>query len=112
MLSRNMTRFFCTFLIALLIFVPQKASCQFTDSLILEVNYRLWQGAKAREQVKILQREIELDSAIIHEQEVVIQKLDTDNIQLRTKNEALTHSVKQYQRISGGLTLLVVLLIL
>ena len=107
-----MTRFFCTFLIALLISVPQKASCQFTDSLILEVNYRLWKGAKAREQVQILQREIELDSAIIHEQEVVIEKLDTDNIKLRTDNEVLAHSVKQYKRISGALTLLVVLLIL
>lgn len=107
-----MTRFFCTFLIALLMFVPQKAYCQFTDSLILEVNYRLWQGAKAREQVILLQKEIELDSAIIHEQEVVIQKLDTDNIKLRTDNKLLTHSVKQYKRISGGLTLLVVLLIL
>ena len=107
-----MIRFFCTFLIALLISVPQKASCQFTDSLIREVNYRLWQGAKAREQVILLQREIELDSAIIHNQEVVIQKLDTDNIKLRTDNEVLTHSVKQFKRISGGLTLLVVLLIL
>ena len=93
-------------------FVPQKASCQFTDSLIREVNYRLWQGAKAREQVILLQKEIELDSAIIHEQEVVIQKLDTDNIKLRTDNEVLAHSLKQFKRISGGLTLLVVLLIL
>ena len=107
-----MTRFFCTFLIASLMFVQQKAYSQFTDSLILEVNYRLWQGAKAREQVQILQREIELDSAIIHNQEVVIQKLDTDNIKLRTDNEVLTHSLKQFKRISGGLTLLVVLLIL
>ena len=107
-----MIRFFCTFLIALLMFVPHKAYCQFTDSLIREVNYRLWQGAKAREQVILLQKEIELDSAIIHEQEVVIQKLDTDNIKLRTDNEVLAHSLKQFKRISGGLTLLVVLLIL
>lgn len=107
-----MTRSFCIFLIASLMFVPQKACCQFTDSLIREVNYRLWQGAKAREQVILLQREIELDSAIIHEQEVVIEKLDKENIQLRTDNEVLTHSIKQYKRISGGLSLLVILLII
>ena len=107
-----MTRSFYILVIALLMFAPQNAYCQFTDSLIREVNYRLWQGAKAREQVILLQREIELDSAIIHNQEVVIQKLDTDNIKLRTDNEVLTHSLKQFKRISGGLTLLVVLLIL
>ena len=107
-----MTRSFCIFLTALLMFVPQKASCQFTDSLIREVNYRLWQGAKAREQVILLQREIEIDSAIIHDQEVVIEKLDKENIQLRTDNEVLTHSIEQYKRISGGLSLLVILLII
>ena len=107
-----MTRSFCIFLTALLMFVPHKASCQFTDSLIAEVNYRLWQGAKAREQVILLQKEIELDSAIIHNQEVVIEKLDKENIQLRTDNEVLTHSIKQYKRISGGLSLLVLLLII
>lgn len=107
-----MTRSFCIFLTLFLMFVPQKASCQFTDSLIREVNYRLWQGAKAREQVILLQREIEIDSAIIHEQEVVIEKLDKENIQLRTDNEVLTNSIKQYKRISGGLSLLVILLII
>lgn len=107
-----MTRSFCIFLTALLMFVPQNTYCQFTDSLIREVNYRLWQGAKAREQVILLQREIELDSAIIHEQEVVIQKLDKENIQLRTDNEVLTQTNKTFKRISGGLSLLVLLLIL
>ena len=107
-----MTRSFCIFLTLLLMFVPQKAYSQFTDSLILEVNYRLWQGAKAREQVQILQREIELDSAIIHEQEVVIEKLDKENIQLRTDNEVLTQTNKTFKRISGGLSLLVLLLII
>ena len=107
-----MTRSFCIFLTALLMLAPQKAYCQFTDSLIREVNYRLWQGAKAREQVILLQREIELDSAIIHEQEVVIEKLDKENIQLRTDNEVLTQTNKTFKRISGGLSLLVLLLII
>ena len=107
-----MTRSFCIFLTALLMFVPQNTYCQFTDSLIREVNYRLWQGAKAREQVILLQKEIELDSAIIHEQEVVIEKLDKENIQLRTDNEILTQTNKTFKRISGGLSLLVLLLIL
>ena len=107
-----MTRSFSIFLIASLMFVPQNTSCQFTDSLIREVNYRLWQGAKAREQVLILQKEIEIDSAIIHEQEVVIQKLDKENIQLRTDNEVLTQTNKTFKRISGGLSLLVLLLII
>ena len=107
-----MTRSFCIFLTALLMFVPQNTYCQFTDSLIREVNYRLWQGAKAREQVILLQKEIELDSAIIHEQEVVIEKLDKENIKLRTDNQVLTQTNKTYKRISGGLSLLVLLLIL
>ena len=107
-----MTRSFCIFLTALLMFVPHKAYSQFTDSLIREVNYRLWQGAKAREQVILLQREIEIDSAIIHEQEVVIAKLDKENIQLRTDNEVLTQTNKTFKRISGGLSLLVLLLII
>ena len=107
-----MTRSFCIFLTALLMFVPHKAYSQFTDSLIREVNYRLWQGAKAREQVILLQKEIELDSAIIHNQEVVIEKLDKENIQLRTDNEVLTQTNKTFKRISGGLSLLVLLLIL
>jgi len=93
-------------------FVPHNTYCQFTDTLIREVNYRLWQGAKAREQVLILQKEIQIDSAIIHEQEVVIEKLDKENTKLKTDNQVLTHSIKQYKRISGGLSLLIVLLII
>ena len=107
-----MTRSFCIFLTLSLMLVPQNTYCQFTDSLIREVNYRLWQGAKAREQVILLQKEIEIDSAIIHEQEVVIEKLDKENIQLRTENEVLTQTNKTFKRISGGLSLLVLLLIL
>ena len=107
-----MTRSFCIFLTLSLMFVPQNTYCQFTDSLIREVNYRLWQGAKAREQVILLQKEIQIDSAIIHEQEVVIEKLDKENIQLRTDNEVLTQTNKTYKRISGGLSLLVLLLII
>ena len=60
----------------------------------------------------LLQKEIELDSAIIHEQEVVIEKLDKENIQLRTDNEILTQTNKTFKRISGGLSLLVLLLII
>jgi len=107
-----MTRSLYILVTALLIFAPQNASCQFTDSLIREVNYRLWQGAKAREQVIQLKKELAIDSALIHEQEVVIEKLDKENIQLRTDNAILTQTNKTFKRISGGLTLLVVLLIL
>ena len=107
-----MTRSFYILVIALLMFAPQNAYSQFTDSLIREVNYRLWQGAKAREQVIQLKKELAIDSALIHEQGVVIQKLDKENIQLRTDNAILTQTNKTFKRISGGLTLLVVLLIL
>ena len=107
-----MTRSFYILVIALLMSAPQNAYCQFTDSLIREVNYRLWQGAKAREQVIQLKKELAIDSALIHEQGVVIEKLDKENIQLRTDNAILTETSKQYKRISGALTLLVVLLIL
>ena len=107
-----MTRSLYILVIALLMFVPQNAYSQFTDSLIREVNYRLWQGAKAREQVIQLKKELAIDSAVIHEQGVVIEKLDKENIQLRTDNAILIQTTKQYKRISGGLTLLVVLLIL
>jgi hypothetical protein len=107
-----MTRSLYILVIALLMFVPQNAYSQFTDSLIREVNYRLWQGAKAREQVIQLKKELAIDSAVIHEQGVVIEKLDKENIKLRTDNAILTETSKQYKRISGALTLLVVLLIL
>ena len=107
-----MTRSLYILVIALLMFVPQNAFSQFTDSLIREVNYRLWQGAKAREQVIQLKKELSIDSALIHEQGVVIEKLDKENIKLRTDNAILTETSKQYKRISGALTLLVVLLIL
>jgi hypothetical protein len=107
-----MTRSFYILVIALLMSAPQNAYSQFTDSLIREVNYRLWQGAKAREQVIQLKKELAIDSALIHEQGVVIEKLDKENIQLRTDNAILTQTTKQYKRISGALTLLVVLLIL
>jgi len=107
-----MTRSLYILVIALLICAPQNAYSQFTDSLIREVNYRLWQGAKAREQVIQLKKELAIDSALIHEQEVVIEKLDKENIQLRTDNAILTQTNKTFKRISGGLTLLVVLLIL
>jgi len=107
-----MTRSFYILVIALLMSVPQNAYSQFTDSLIREVNYRLWQGAKAREQVIQLKKELAIDSAVIHEQGLVIEKLDKENIQLRTDNAILTETSKQYKRISGALTLLVVLLIL
>lgn len=107
-----MTRSFYILVIALLMSAPQNAYSQFTDSLIREVNYRLWEGAKAREQVIQLKKELAIDSAIIHEQGVVIDKLDKENIQLRTDNAILTQTNKTFKRISGGLTLLVVLLIL
>jgi hypothetical protein len=107
-----MTRSFYILVIALLMSAPQNAYSQFTDSLIREVNYRLWQGAKAREQVIQLKKELAIDSALIHEQGVVIEKLDKENIQLRTDNAILTQTNKTFKRISGGLTLLVVLLIL
>jgi len=107
-----MTRSLYILVIALLMFVPQNAYSQFTDSLIREVNYRLWQGAKAREQVIQLKKELAIDSAVIHEQGMVIEKLDKENIKLRTDNAILTETSKQYKRISGALTLLVVLLIL
>ena len=107
-----MTRSLYILVIALLICAPQNAYSQFTDSLIREVNYRLWQGAKAREQVIQLKKELAIDSAIIHEQGVVIEKLDKENIQLRTDNAILTQTNKTFKRISGGLTLLLVLLIL
>lgn len=107
-----MTRSFYILVIALLMFVPQNAYSQFTDSLIREVNYRLWQGAKAREQVIQLKKELAIDSALIHEKGLVIEKLDKENIKLRTDNAILTETSKQYKRISGALTLLVVLLIL
>ena len=107
-----MTRSFYILVIALLMSVPQNAYCQFTDSLIREVNYRLWQGAKAREQVIQMEKELAIDSALIHEQGVVIEKLDKENIQLRTDNAILIQTNKTFKRISGGLTLLVVLLIL
>jgi hypothetical protein len=107
-----MTRSLYILVIALLMFVPQNAYSQFTDSLIREVNYRLWQGAKAREQVIQLKKELAIDSALIHEKGLVIEKLDKENIKLRTDNAILTETSKQYKRISGALTLLVVLLIL
>ena len=107
-----MTRSFYILVIALLMSAPQNAYSQFTDSLIREVNYRLWQGAKAREQVIQLKKELAIDSALIHEQGVVIEKLDKENIQLRTDNAILIQTNKTFKRISGGLTLLVVLLIL
>jgi hypothetical protein len=107
-----MTRSFYILVIALLMFAPQNAYCQFTDSLIREVNYRLWQGAKAREQVIQLKKELAIDSALIHEQGVVIKKLDKENIQLRTDNAILTQTNKTFKRTSAALSLLVVLLIL
>jgi hypothetical protein len=107
-----MTRSFYILVIALLMFAPQNAYCQFTDSLIREVNYRLWQGAKAREQVIQLNKELAIDSALIHEQGLVIEKLDKENIQLRTDNAILTQTTKQYKRTSVALTLLVVLMVL
>jgi hypothetical protein len=107
-----MTRSFYILVIALLMSAPQNAYSQFTDSLIREVNYRLWQGAKAREQVIQLNKELAIDSALIHEQGLVIEKLDKENIQLRTDNAILTQTTKQYKRTSVALTLLVVLMVL
>lgn len=107
-----MTRYLYVFVIALLMFAPQNASSQYTDSLIREVNYRLWQGAKAREQVILLEKELAIDSALIHEQGAVILKLDTDNKNLRTENTKLTKTAKTFKRTSAVLTLIVVLLIL
>ena len=107
-----MTRSLYILVIALLMCAPQNAYSQFTDSLIREVNYRLWQGAKAREQVIQLKKELAIDSAVIHEQEVVIEKLDKDNIQLRTDNAILTQTNKTFKRTSAALSLLIVLLVI
>lgn len=61
--------------IALVILIPQRASCQFSDSTIREINNRLLELHRCREKQSLYVKLRYSDSITIHNQDEAIQKL-------------------------------------
>ena len=61
--------------IALVVLIPQRASCQFSDSTIREINNRLLELHRCREKQSLYVKLRYSDSITIHNQDEAIQKL-------------------------------------
>jgi len=91
--------------IALVVLTPQRASCQFSESTIREINERLLELHECRQKQTLYQVLADNDSKLIHRQDSMIQVLTNQNTKLnKTKST--------YQTISAVLAFVSIALIL
>ena len=81
-LIKSTTAFTRLLLIALVLLSPQKASSQFSDSTIKEINLRLLELHKCRQKQEKFIQLASQDSATIQEQHTQIIKLKNDNFEI------------------------------
>lgn len=91
--------------IALVVLTPQRASCQFSESTIREINERLLELHECRQKQSLYQVLADNDGKLIHRQDSIIQVLTNQNTKLnKTKST--------YQTISAVLAFVSIALIL
>jgi hypothetical protein len=91
--------------IALVVLTPQRASCQFSESTIREINERLLELHECRQKQSLYQVLADNDGKLIHRQDSMIQVLTNQNTKLnKTKST--------YQTISAVLAFVSIALIL
>lgn len=91
--------------IALVVLTPQRASCQFSESTIREINERLLELHECRQKQTLYQVLADNDGKLIHRQDSIIQVLTNQNTKLnKTKST--------YQTISAVLAFVSIALIL
>lgn len=73
-------KLFTTLFALMVVLKPYNGYSQFTDTLIQEVNYRLFQGAEAREKIRVYQKLSKHDS-------ITIQRYKSDLAQLSEQYE-------------------------
>ena len=74
-LTKSTIRYILFLGIALVVLIPQRASCQFSDSTIKEINSRLLELHRCREKQSLYVKLRYSDSITIHNQDEAIQKL-------------------------------------
>lgn len=74
------SKLFTTLFALMVVLTPRNGYSQFTDTLIQEVNYRLLQGAEAREKIRVYQQQSKHDS-------ITIQRYKSDLAQLSEQYE-------------------------
>jgi hypothetical protein len=92
-------------LIAYLLLTPQRASCQFSESTIREINERLLELHECRQKQTLYKVLADNDGKLIHRQDSIINVLTNQNTKL-------TKTKSTYQTISAVLTLVSIALIL
>ena len=91
--------------IALVVLTPQRASCQFSESTIREINERLLELHECRQKQSLYQVLADNDGKLIHRQDSIIQVLTNQNTKLnKTKST--------YQTIRAVLAFVSIALIL
>lgn len=91
--------------IALVVLTPQRASCQFSESTIREINERLLELHECRQKQSLYQVLADNDGKLIHRQDSIINVLTNQNTKLnKTKST--------YQTISAVLAFVSIALIL
>jgi hypothetical protein len=89
-------------LIALAVLTPQRASCQFSDSTIREINERLIELYECRKKQSLYEELALNDGKTIHRQDSIIQELI-----IATNNEKAAKY--RYQKISAFSSLILLL---
>ena len=84
-LTKSTIRYIALLGIALVALIPQRASCQFSDSTIREINNRLLELHRCREKQSLYVKLAFNDSILIHRQDSTIQQL---NISVNNEREA------------------------
>ena len=74
-LTKSTIRFITLLVIALVALIPQRASCQFSDSTIREINNRLLELHRCREKQSLYVKLALNDSILIHKQDSTIHEL-------------------------------------
>ena len=100
--TKSTIRYIALLGIALAVLTPQRASCQFSDSTIREINNRLLELHRCREKQSLYVKLAYNDSILIHKQDSTIQRLTITN----DKQKVV---ILRYQTISAVSSLMLLL---
>ena len=92
--------------IALVVLIPQRASCQFSDSTIREINNRLLELHRCREKQSLYVKLALNDSILIHKQDSTIHELIIAN----NKEKVAKSTYKTISVFSSIMLLLAIIL--
>ena len=105
-LTKKLIRSATFTLIALVVLTPQRASCQFSDSTIREINERLIELHECRKKQELYVKLAHNDSLTIHKQDSIIQEL----IVATNQEKEAKNRYKKISALSSALLVLALIL--